>query len=561
MAITLGDINVTLQEQNSTLKEQAQSTKSLNSNISVLVKQIQGQRLDNREREIESRNQSKRSADTSRGRARSTGAKSSNGMGIPGASLLAGGLGAIGGLIGSAVSVLGNIPMIGGLLTKLITFGKFFARRAPFMIAAYLIIDNIESIQKIFENITNSSLFTSLKETATDLVTSVFGFESWGEMFAAFTQKIKEGFQGLERLTSGDFEGASENILGIGTLLGSLFLMFGKTRKLLFGLVTGAGKLLANVGSKVLKLGAAGAAAAAAAGAKAVDAGADAAKAAKKLDAVAGGAKQAAQIGSAVKPTVAPGQFKITNLPGMQGGAQGPTSKLPKASGGLDKAMKKFPKLFKVLGFLKSVPGLGKALAIAPLLAALAAGAGPDKIAPLAGGIIGGALGWKAGAILGGLLGAAGGPAAIVTGLGGALLGGFVGDKLGTSIAQWATGQKADAMPWGLGWIDDLLNKSSGSSSNGMTNGIGSALGTETSGRTGNGTGNGVGPMLSAPRPQVAPAVATLAAENASSSSKQVVVIQEGSSQTVNNVANNSQGLVLPNPTAFDPNDAFLAMR
>lgn len=555
MAITLGDINVTLQEQNSTLKEQAQSTKSLNSNISVLVKQIQGQRLDNREREIESRNQSKRSADTSRGRARSTGAKASNGMGIPGAALLAGGLGAIGGLIGSAVSVLGNIPMIGGLLTKLITFGKFFARSAPWMVAAYLIIDNIDSIVKIFDNITKSDLFIRLKETATDLATSVTGYENWSEIFSGFTLKIKEGFEGLVKLTEGDAGGAFDNIAGIGTLMGTLFLAFGKTRKLLFGLVTGAVKLLANVGSKGLKLGAAGAAAAA--GAKAVDAGADAAKAAKKLDAVAGGAKPVAQIGSAVKPTVAAGQFNIANLPGMKGGAQGPTSELPKASGGLDRAMKKFPKLFKVLGFLKSVPGLGKALAIAPLLAALAAGAGPDKIAPLAGGIIGGALGWKAGGILGGLLGAAGGPAAIVTGLGGALLGGLLGDKLGTSIAQWATGQKANAMPWGLGWIDDLLNKSSGSSSGGMTNGVSSALGTETSGRT----GNGVGPMLSAQRPQVAPAVATLAAENASSSSKQVVVIQEGSSQTVNNVANTSQGLVLPNPTAFDPNDAFLAMR
>jgi hypothetical protein len=434
--------------------------------------------------------------------------------------------------------------MIGGLLTKLITFGKFFARSAPWMVAAYLIIDNIDSIVKIFKNITNSDLFIRLKETATDLATSVTGYENWSGIFSGFTLKIKEGFAGLVKLTEGDAGGAFDNIAGIGTLMGTLFLAFGKTRKLLFGLVTGAAKLLANVGSKVLKLGAA-------------DAGADAAKAAKKLDAVAGGAKPVAQIGSAVKPTFAAGQFNIANLPGMKGGAQGPTSELPKASGGLDKAMKKFPKLFKVLGFLKSVPGLGKALAIAPLLAALAAGAGPDKIAPLAGGIIGGALGWKAGGILGGLLGAVGGPAAIVTGLGGALLGGLLGDKLGTSIAQWSTGQKANAMPIGLGWIDDLFNKSSGSSSGGMTNGVSSALGTETSGRT----GNGIGPMLSAPRPQVAPAVATLAAENASSSSKQVVVIQGGNSQTVNNVANNSQGLVLPNPSAFDHNDAFLAMR
>lgn len=553
MAITLGDINVTLQEQNVTLKEQSQTTKSLNSNISTLVKQIQGQRLDDREREIESKG--KRAADTAGGRARSAGAKASGGGGIPGIGLLAGGLGAIGGLMGSAMGMLQNIPLIGGLLTKLISFGSFFARRAPFMIAAYLIIDNIESIQKIFENITNSSLFTSLKETATDLVTSVFGFESWGEMFKAFTQKIKEGFQGLERLTSGDFEGASENILGIGTLLGSLFLMFGKTRKMLFGLVTGAGKLIANVGSKVLGLGAAGAA-----GAKAVDAGADAANAAKKLDAVAGGAKPAAQIGSAVKPTVAAGQFKTADLPGMQGGAQGPSSQMPKpAGGGLSAAMKKFPKLFKVLGFLQKVPGLGKALAIAPLLAAVAAGAGPDKIAPLAGGIIGGALGWKAGGILGGLLGAAGGPAAIVTGLGGALLGGFMGDRLGTSIAQWATGQKADGMPWGFGWIDDLLNGSKGDSGGG---GDGATSAGAVSGAASGAAqkASAAQPTMTKSSPQTAPAVAKLASENAANSSKPIVVVG-GSTQTVNNVSSTNQGISLPSPRPFDMGDPFFSGR
>jgi hypothetical protein len=129
----------------------------------------------------------------------------------------------------------------------------------------------------------------------------------------------------------------------------------------------------------------------------------------------------------------------------------------------IGKIATKFPRMFKVLGFLKGIPGLGKTLAIAPILAAAAMGASVSELIPLIGAVLGGVLGWSGGAFLGGMIGAAGGPLALVTGALGGIAGGLLGDYLGTSLSQWIMGQKADGMPWGFGWIDNLLNSGKGS--------------------------------------------------------------------------------------------------
>ena len=554
---TLSDINSTLQEQNQTLKSQESQTKSLNSNISVLVKQIQGQRLDNREKEIESENRNKTKADVARGKA-STSAGASGGLSIPG-------IAAIGGLAGSAISALGNVPLIGGLLTPLITFGRFFLKRSPFMIAVGLIAANLETIGKTFDNIVNSEVFQSLKTSAESFLKDVLGFESFPQLWEAYTLKIKQGFEGLERLTAGDFSAAEENIAGIGVLLGTFFLTFSKTRTLLFNLVKTAGSLALSAGINVGKTaGTAGKTAAQSATTLAGSAastgrnllgkagtaiGSAASKASSfvKGGAIAAGSAVASMFKSTPKYT--PGQFALpqSSLP------VGPSTGV----GGLAKAMAKYPKLFSMIGYLKKVPGLGKALAIAPLLAALAAGDGPEKIAPLAGGIIGGALGFKGGGLLGALLGAAGGPLAIATGLGGALLGGLAGDRLGTSLAQWATGQEANAMPWGLGWIDDLLNKKSDSGSSNSNQieptGVYAAAAAPMANKT---------PMTGVQSSGPSYTAVQAAGSDARRSNNTIVLPPVSNvSSNVTNVSSSNQGLVMPSQSAFDNLDPFLLTR
>ena len=185
---------------------------------------------------------------------------------------------------------------------------------------------------------------------------------------------------------------------------------------------------------------------------------------------------------------------------------------------------------------------------------------------------VAGLVGGVGGAALGGLVGSLLLPG--IGTIGGALIGALAGDTLATAFAQWLTGQKVDAFPFD--WANNLANgkkeEEPGLQTRGLSNGVGSALGTGTSGRTGDGvgpmlggpsgrTGNGVGPMLSAPRPQTAPAVAALTRENAANANKQTVVIQDGSSRTVNNVSSSNQGLVLPSPSPFNSMDPFHVMR
>jgi hypothetical protein len=181
------------------------------------------------------------------------------------------------------------------------------------------------------------------------------------------------------------------------------------------------------------------------------------------MAAMMGGPAAVKAVATKIKTPKPPKPPKIP-APKVPAVAAPPATKPPKPPAAkLGKIATKFPRMFKVLGFLKGIPGLGKTLAIAPILAAAAMGASVTELTPLIGAVLGGVLGWSGGAFLGGMIGAAGGPLALVTGALGGIAGGLLGDYLGTSLSQWIMGQKADGMPWGLGWIDDLLNSGKGS--------------------------------------------------------------------------------------------------
>jgi hypothetical protein len=182
------------------------------------------------------------------------------------------------------------------------------------------------------------------------------------------------------------------------------------------------------------------------------------------MGAMMGGPAAVKAVATKLKTPKPPKPSRIP-APKMPAVATAPATKPPlkPPAAKIGKIATKFPRMFKVLGFLKGIPGLGKTLAIAPILAAAAMGASVTELIPLIGAVLGGVLGWSGGMFLGGMIGAAGGPVALVTGALGGIAGGLLGDYLGTSLSQWIMGQKADGMPWGLGWIDDLLNSGKGS--------------------------------------------------------------------------------------------------
>ena len=211
-------------------------------------------------------------------------------------------------------------------------------------------------------------------------------------------------------------------------------------------------------------------------------------------------AQQKAIKNMAKKPTTGVGAKADKALKGA--GKKISNSGVGKATkGGVAKMVAKFPKLFKAIGFLSKIPGIGKALAIAPILAAVAMGKSAEQIAPLVGAMLGGVLGWSGGAFLGGMVGAAGGPLALVTGALGGIAGGLLGDSIGTSLSQWMLGLEATGMPWPLGSIDNMLNdgKFSGGSAvsptKGKTGGSVSPV-SPPSGPTGNVRGNVSGQEL-----------------------------------------------------------------
>lgn len=492
MAITLSDINVTLQEQNETLRDQAQSTKSLNSNISVLVKEMRGSKLDEREAEIERSN--KERADKAEGKSRA-GAGASGGLGIK--------KGLFAGLLaGAGALIYDNFDIVKGIFMNIGAFVKSIVDH-PSVQWALTELKNIDWV----------GAFTGIFDVVRTLGTSFL--------------------EGVKKITEGDYVGAlKENWDGLGAAVLAL-LAFSKTARTL---AMGAVKGLAKVG---------GAAFSAITGPK------------KTPNTAAKTKPSAPKIGANVTGPAA-GSLKP---PQMTGGT-GPKVDIAK------QAATKFPRFGALSKVATKIPVIGTLLSAGALAAILAGdGSKEEKVSGVAG-LVGGV----GGAALGGLVGSLLLPG--IGTIGGALIGALAGDTLATAFAQWLTGQKVDAFPFD--WANNLANgkkeEEPGLQTRGLSNGVGSALGTGTSGRTGDGigpmlggpsgrTGNGVGPMLSAPRPQTAPAVAALTRENAANANKQTVVIQDGSSRTVNNVSSSNQGLVLPSPSPFNSMDPFHVMR
>ena len=136
-----------------------------------------------------------------------------------------------------------------------------------------------------------------------------------------------------------------------------------------------------------------------------------------------------------------------------------PPSAMSKVGATAGKWASKFPKLAKGMKFLTKLPGpIGKAFMVGPLVASLAGGADKKTIIPMIGSMLGGIGGGMLGSLLGGMIGLAGGPLALVTGALGGIAGGMLGDSLGMGLAQWLVGDKVDALPWGFGWMEDLIN-------------------------------------------------------------------------------------------------------
>ena len=149
------------------------------------------------------------------------------------------------------------------------------------------------------------------------------------------------------------------------------------------------------------------------------------------------------------------------------GGGASATPKPPKPSTAITKVgskaakwASKFPKLAKGMKFLTKLPGpVGKAFMVGPLIAALVGGAGKKEVIPMIGSILGGIGGGLLGSLLGGMVGLAGGPLALVTTALGGVAGALLGDSLATGLAQWLVGDKVDALPFGFGWLEDLINE------------------------------------------------------------------------------------------------------
>lgn len=502
MAITLGDINVTLQEQNATLKEQAQTTKSLNSNISVLVKEMQSSKLDDREKEIERSNKEK--ADKAEGKGRAAGGGTGSGLfaGLK-KGLFAGLLGAAGLLIMDNFDTIVNIfKNLGKLLQDII---------------------NSEAVQWAMTKLKEidwAGAFTSIFTTVKDLATSFF--------------------EGVKKITEGDYIGAiTENWDGIGAAVLAL-LAFSSTARKVVGLAIkgaiAAGKLALGAFTKGKDIP--------------TERQNKYIKEAKKAGVVAKpkpGTSSAPKIGANVTGPAA-GSLKP---PQMTGGT-GPKVDIAK------QAASKFPRFGALSKVATKIPVIGTLLSAGALAAILAGdGSKEEKVSGVAG-----LLGGIGGAALGGLVGSL-----LLPGIGtiaGALIGGLAGDTLATAFAQWLTGQKVDAFPFD--WANNLANGRKEAEA-GIQPGNGGIQGADPEALPSPNekvmplSTRSAQPQMSKPRPVTAPTVANLASQNAANANKQIVVIQGGSSQTVNNVASTNQGLVMPSPSPFDRADPYFSMR
>jgi len=484
MAITLSDINVTLQEQNETLRDQAQSTKTLNSNISVLVKDMRSSKLDEREAEIERGN--KERADKAEGKSRA-GAGASGGLGIK--------KGLFAGLLaGAGALIYDNFDIVKGIFMNIGTFVKSIVDH-PSVQWALTELKNVDWV----------GAFTGIFDVVRTLGTSFL--------------------EGVKKITEGDYVGAlKENWDGLGAAVLAL-LAFSKTARTL---AMGAVKGLAKVG---------GAAFSAITGGKG-----------KTVDPAKGKPPKvvAPRIGSGVTGPAA-GSLKP---PQMTGGI-GPKVDIAK------QAATKFPRFGALSKVATKIPVIGTLLSAGALAAILAGdGSKEEKVSGVAG-LVGGI----GGAALGGLVGSL-----IFPGVGtiaGALIGGLAGDTLATAFAQWLTGQKVNAFPFD--WANNIANGRKEVEA-GIQPGNGGIQGADPEALPSPDEKpapltRSLAPKINKPRPTTAPTVASLASQNAANSNKQTVVIQDGSSRTVNNVSSSNQGLVLPSPSPFNSMDPFHVMR
>lgn len=501
---TLADINATLQDQNRTMETQTR-------NLTFLVDDIRSSRLDDLEKEREAKRDievATRGAKQSRG-----GFLSMPGMGALGA-IGGAAFGAVGSLLASAGGILSKIPLLGPLLTPLISLGSFLVRKSPFILALMVIKDNWETIEKTWKNVQESDTFKWFSEQ--------FNKIDFGGIVNSFFDYIRKGFMSIERLTAGDWKGFIENLDGLLVGLGTIAVITKKGRGLLSAAALAA--LSAAFGIKNPKvpggpnppgtrppssigtgLGAAGAAAAAAASA----------------------------------PKYKPNQFKVPIS------MVGPNAvKLPDAANdpNFNKAKAKFPNFGKMATFAKRLPFVGTALSLVELASILGSDAPTDdKIAAISGltfGIGGAILGGGLGTILGGPIGA-------VLGSVGGYLG---GEMMGKAFAQWLLGKPVTALPE---WLNKMINNpepvAATSSGKVQTRGLG-------------GFNDGQSFVLPSPRAKMsppvqatAPAISMLASENAAAANKQVVVVQDNSNKVVSN--STSQGLVMPSTSVFDNRD------
>lgn len=526
-ATTLGDINATLQEQNATLKDQTQTTKSLNSNISFLVKQIQSERLDNREKEIES--QAKSEQDKAKGQSRATGAKASGGLGMLGmlgglGGLFSGIIGMIGGAVGGISSLLG-LKMLTPLITSLWSFARLFLRGGAIGFVLYLIYDNWESIQGVFTNIYKAlePIIKWFKET------TVYKYleENWEQIVTDFFGLFKKLFKGLERITAGDFKGALENMDGLAFGLAGL-LAFTKT---------GRG-LVASAVTSVKDLVTGG-----------INAVTDRAKGrGKKLPGIAG--KVEGVLGGTLGTMTNPMYVKVVGGgPLMGGGPGGPDIDGPDK----DKKSDKKPGKPGKGGWWSRAKDIGKSFFGRTGAAIAGAGKAIGSYAVGAGKAIGTATG-------GATLGLAATAAAM----------GYATYKGKVQIEEWAK-LKAQVDKNGLSSLstEDLKKFIAAQEDFAEAEDQPEGMIRTPDGRpvdrflTEQATRSlkVKSAPITKPRPQVAPTIQALNTESRQSANKQIVVIQDGSNRVVNNVSNSTQGLVLPAPRVFDVGDPFFSGR
>ena len=483
---TLADINATLQDQNRTMEVQTR-------NITFLVDEIRGSRLDDLEKEREA----KRDIEVAtRGVKQSRGG--SSGISLPGM----GALGAIGGvafgavssLLASATGILSKIPLLGPLLTPLIALGSFLVRKSPFILALMVIKDNWESIQKTWKNVQESQTFKWFSEQYDKI--------DIGGIVIGFFDYIRKGFTAVERLTAGDWKGFTENLDGLLVGLGTL-------------------AVITKTGRGLLSAAALAALSAAFGGPK------DTTKSKTKPS----GTRPPSGIGSALGAGAA----------AAGGGAAAAASKFkpnqfkaPISMVGESEPIKQASRKFPNFGKFAKIGAIGAVISLADIAMILNSNNSKENKITGVAGALGALVGAGGGALLGSLVG---GPIGALIGAG---AGAYGGDWAAKTLAGWLLSDKPEK----------VSSTSSGMVKTRSIDPKNSYMYSDIEGQPFK------IPMSRArvtpPVQATAPAISMLASENAAAS-KQVVVVQDNSSKVVSN--STSQGLVMPSPSVFDTKD------